>query len=43
MVAQKRKKLLTEIFVTFERLLTQNPTSQDSRILLILPDQMEGC
>ena len=43
MAAQKRKKLLTEIFGFFEPLLTENPTNQDSELFLILPDHMKDC
>ena len=38
---KKKKKKLTKIFCIFECLLTQNPTNQDST-LLILPDHMKG-
>ena len=31
MAAQKCKKKMVELFCTFERLLTQNPTNQDSQ------------
>ena len=32
MAAQKRKKMLTEMCGIFERLLTQNPTNQESQL-----------
>ena len=38
---KKKKKKLTKKFFFFLWLLTQNPTNQDST-LLILPDHMKG-
>ena len=36
-----QKNLLTEIFVFFQHLITQNPTNQDSQRFLIIPDNMK--